>query len=316
MTEEEFLEQVDAAVASKNITRLQELGQYVKTDITQSTSFTPGIYIDDPSRDAMFEGVFKLGVRAANHWARALRELTYDVVKLSGYTGPIIVDEGDSWFQYPVLDTVLTDTIDVLSQEYAVKSLSAASDTLDNILKHNEYSKTIKDEDADVFLFSAAGNDIIGEGNFAKLLRNYKLGMSALDVLKQANVEAALDKIIIGYELMIKNAQAAKLGIHIFFHGYDVPIPRIEGKALGIPMAKKKIPVKLQTEILTILINKLNHRLIALAKQHERVTHIDCRGVIGNSVEDWYDEIHPSSQGYQRVANLFRGAIQAINLKS
>jgi len=40
------------------------------------------------------------------------------------------VAEGDSWFHYPIL---LRDTLDWLSDDYAIFDLAAAGDTLENM---------------------------------------------------------------------------------------------------------------------------------------------------------------------------------------
>ena len=74
-----------------------------------------------------------------------------------GYKGPVLVSEGDSWFQYPIK---LEDTIDHLyAKGFAVRSLDAAGDTLENMLKDREYVDAIGEAKASIFLFSAGGND-------------------------------------------------------------------------------------------------------------------------------------------------------------
>ncbi|MDI7865325.1 hypothetical protein MRS76_25870 [Rhizobiaceae bacterium n13] len=70
---------------------------------------------------------------AAMNWAnrigRATRWLAYLRKTAGGFDGLRIVEEGDSWFQYPLL---LDDTIDQLSrdEDKAIFSLSGAGDLL------------------------------------------------------------------------------------------------------------------------------------------------------------------------------------------
>jgi hypothetical protein len=63
----------------------------------------------------------------ANSISRMRRRLRFEGMLANGYSGPILVSEGDSWFQYPIR---LDDTIDHLySRGLAVRSLDAAGDT-------------------------------------------------------------------------------------------------------------------------------------------------------------------------------------------
>ncbi len=76
---------------------------------------------------------------------------------------PVIVSEGDSWFQFPF---VIDDIIDHLEDDYLIWNCGAAGDTAANMIFKNAEYMTALDEQADrvtAFMLSAAGNDVIGE---------------------------------------------------------------------------------------------------------------------------------------------------------
>ena len=71
----------------------------------------------------------------------------FNAVLAGGYDGPIIVSEGDSWFQYPLL---LKDTIDHVMNRYAVMSLGAAGDLLNRMADKQEYVRAVQETGADI----------------------------------------------------------------------------------------------------------------------------------------------------------------------
>ena len=78
-----------------------------------------------------------------------------------GWSGLRIVSEGDSWFQYPFL---LDDVIDQLFDQFAIFSLDAAGDLLQDMKKQDELSGAITAEQPQVVLLSGGGNDLLGDG--------------------------------------------------------------------------------------------------------------------------------------------------------
>ncbi len=253
----------------------------------------------------------------------------------------ILLSEGDSWFQFPLL---LDDVIDHLTRTHLVRSLDAAGDTLDNMLVRNpeflttliqlDEELTARGRKVDALLLSAAGNDIIGEDQFGKpallaLLRNHKPGKPAAWHVEPKAMKAALDIIEAGYRKAIGSVRAiaAYRKLPILIHGYDYAIPggfpddprhpgyAAQDKWLGKPMADRAIlDPQLQRGIVRYLIDNLNDRMAAIAgtPAQTSVHFVDCRTAVGH-VSRWNDEIHPTSDGYATVAELFRRTLdQAI----
>jgi hypothetical protein len=61
------------------------------------------------------------------------------------------------------------------------------------------------------------------------------------------------------------------------------------------------------------MVDQFNARLQQLASNVAyggRVLYVNCRGAGGNKAK-WFDEIHPKTPGFGRVANRFKSAISA-----
>ncbi|HLK30749.1 MAG TPA: hypothetical protein VKT28_19385 [Puia sp.] len=94
----------------------------------------------------------------------------------SGFRGKspnnkVILAEGDSWFNYPI---ILTDIIDRISMEknFAVYSLASGGDWLLNMLTGRHYVEELSILHPDVFLISGGGNDLVGSRRLAAVLES------------------------------------------------------------------------------------------------------------------------------------------------
>ena len=309
MKSDELLKGISSAVANEDMDELLRLKlQFVEGTNTRYP-FQPNVRLQGQNPDEPMEG--DVAMAAANGWSRAYRSIIFKRRMRQGYSGPIIVSEGDSWFQYPIL---LKDVIDNLMEPFAICSLGAAGDTLSNMIAQAEYRKAIAEHGADVFLFSASGNDVLGNGDLAALLKPFEPGMELGDIVRAEAVERTLTTIEEGYDTVVREALSVRSTLRIFVHGYDRPYPRSGGQWLGRPMEHLGVPTALHAAIAALLIDKLNERLEVLEARHPgRVHHIDCRGRVGGSVNSWYDELHPRNPGYARVAALFEARIRATD---
>ncbi|WAP70902.1 hypothetical protein [Jiella pelagia] len=289
--------------------------------------------------EAKLENAMSIG----NSTDRAARALGFAKDRIFNRSKPVIVSEGDSWFQFPIL---IDDVIDHLKDDYAILSLGAAGDTAANMVDGPvaaggaEYLGQLKAQAKDVraFLFSAAGNDIIGEDPVTKV--------SALQgILRPFNgdltdVGGHIDQVEVGRRIATLSARYAKViatirtapglqRLPILFHGYDYCFPwpwgeddpRKPGYAardewLGEPFAKRGFPsatdaaLALRRNILKALIDRLYNMLHGLAgpSSQSLIWVVDCRGAMP-SVTDWNDEIHGTSDGFAKVAIRFKKAM-------
>ena len=296
----------------------KELRQYFLVDDEKSRAFSPALQLNpntvkvEKSAEGRARGDMLLA--GANGLSRLRRRWAFEARLSAGYDGPVIVSEGDSWFQFPIL---LDDVIDNLSRDYAIRSLDAAGDTLENILEQGEYIDALRETKASIFLFSAGGNDALGGGNLKAHLREYERGLSPVGHIKPSFYKL-LDEAIARYEKVFRSVEALPGGITMICHGYDRPIPN-EGRWLGKPMVERGITDRAFEKAITDhLIDCFNTRLQELAAMFPRAIYLDLRGVVGTKGNRWNDELHPTDPGYADVAKRFKAVIEAtteIHLK-
>lgn len=82
----------------------------------------------------------------------------------------MVLAEGDSWFNYPV---ILTDIIDRIGMEsdLAVYSIASGGDWLLNMLNGRQYIEELSISHPDWFLISGGGNDLVGARRLATILQ-------------------------------------------------------------------------------------------------------------------------------------------------
>jgi len=236
----------------------------------------------------------------ANAMARKLRNARYQLKIAGGYSGLRILDEGDSWYQYPVM---LDDIIDVVSREHAVFSLSGAGDTLEEMAGMAEYKQAIAERDPDIFILSAGGNDVLGKGAFINLLRDYRPGTMAHDLLDSDRLARILSRVGSKFDEIFRAALAIKPSLRIVTHGYDYIHPREGGQWIGQPLESKGIPFDIGRDIVKIILDRFNMAMEDLAGRFSgSVTHVNLLGKVDRGAQSWYDEIHPKNAGFERAA--------------
>lgn len=292
----------------------EELSQYFIEDKTLSDAFIPSLtpnpkLVDDDG----LEGAFI--INSFNSISRWRRNRKYKK-RIKNWDGVRVVAEGDSWFQYPFL---LKDTIDQLIDldnfHYAIYGLSEAGDLLSNIVREDEITEAIENENPDVFLVSGGGNDMVGDDRIATMVHTFDKDREAKDYPNEKFTEF-LNELERLYRKLFDRILSQKPHLKIIFHGYDNVIPS-NGSWLGKPLAKQKITNKsLQQNILKEIISRFNLRLKNIANDYPGCVYLaDCRNLIG-SKSKWHDELHPKDEGYFKVAKLFDKTIkQALKEK-
>ena len=304
------LEELNRKIVDPN-TPPQQLAQYFLRDDDESAPFDPALKLNPETVEVPATPAGRARgdvlLASANNIARLRRRMAFESRIGSGYQGPVIVSEGDSWFQYPLR---LVDIIDHLSAEYAIRSLDAAGDTLQNMFEEGEYIEAIQETGASVFLFSGGGNDVLGGGNLKEHLRDFDPALSAEQHLLPS-FRQLTDHAIALYDRIFRSVEDLPGDIATICHGYDRPIPN-RGKWLGRPMNERGIvDPRFQAAIVQVMIDRFNAKLKLLADKFAGVTYLDVRGVVGTQPSRWDDELHPTSAAYGDVAARFKAAIQS-----
>lgn len=285
-----------------------ELTKYFVLDDQASEAFAPKVKPNaNLVADNGLEGAFV--INTFNSLARARRNRKYRR-RIKNWSGVKIVAEGDSWFQYPL---ILKDTIDQLIDrdhfQYAIYGLSGAGDLLSNIVKEDEISEAIENENPDVFLISGGGNDMVGDGRMATLVHKFTANRKP-ETYPNDKFDLFLNELETLYRGLFTRLLANKPHLKILCHGYDNAIPQ-EGNWLGKPLEKQGINDKvLQRQIVAVMIGRFNNRLKEVAGEFAgSVYHVDCQKVVGTKSK-WHDELHPKNDGYFKVAKKFDEIIQ------
>ncbi len=208
-----------------------------------------------------------------------------------------LVSDGDSWFLHPLI----TDTINHLSDRHLVFSLDGAGDLLDDIAREAQVLDFAGKVEAQGVLLSGGGNDLLGDGALKDLLVA-GAGTDPAAYLDADAYGAKLDTVAAGYERYLRRLFAAFPRLHVFLHGYDYPIPVPKGPWVGKPM-RGIVPPAMQAPVAAHLIDLFYDRLEDLLSGFGAQAHlVDNRGTAGAL---WFDEIHPSDEGFRPVADRF-----------
>lgn len=283
-------------------------------------------------------------MQIGNDTERAARKVAFLLDRGFNPDRPVVVSEGDSWFQFPVL---IDDVIDHLNPHYAILSLGAAGDTTENMVRGNsatrkkEYLFTLKRYKNRVraFLFSGAGNDFLGQDERKKpsllgILREYNGKPDDIEGhINQDELKQRIDQIRSDYQTVINDIRGIPelQNLPILFHGYDYAYPfpwgtndkrnprylKSRDQWLGSAFKARKFPtssvpeIKLRRAIIMVLVNRLYDLLEELADADPNVHVVDCRDTL-LTVSDWNDEIHGTSRGFARIASRFKDVLDKV----
>ncbi len=316
----------------------EQIAPYLTVVAADGSPFNP-VIVPDPERVDMgdAEGVFDVGV--ALSWANGIerwrRQARFnDRVKGSGL--PVLVSEGDSWFQFPFL---VHDVVDQLGDDHLIWSLDAAGDTADNMVNRRpEYLAALraqKSNGVQAFLFSAAGNDVIGQDAAGRsvlqgLVKSFRPGEEPARHIDHARLTTVLQFLESAYRKVVRTIRSDPdlADLPILVHAYDYVLPggqpgdprhppwASQDKWLGRVLTDKGITdASLRVGILRILIDATYDMLAAVAGNSD-TTHVhvvDVRGTLP-LVDDWADEIHPTDAGFAQVAHRFRSTLREAGI--
>lgn len=116
-----------------------------------------------------------------------------------------------------------------------------------------------------------------------------------------AGHDQLIDHALLLYDHVFRALEARD--VVTFCHGYDYAIPN--GQTwLGKPMEERGIVEPgFQREIVRVMVDNFNARLGRLSARFPKVRFIDMRNAVGDG--RWYDELHPTKEGYAAVAERF-----------
>jgi len=245
---------------------------------------------------------------------------------------PVLLSEGDSWFSTQLYYN-LVDWLEIEAPGAAFMRLESSGDLATDIFQGKQLRKLrsrLEDLDFDVLMISAGGNDFVDDF-LAGLFRDQP-AMSVDAAFQRVLDSGRFNDVKQAYERMISSAVAARPSIKILAHSYDYP--RLMGKPARLTIEnigliaffKREVGDWIHTPMKTALDDADDQRdfakrlmdhfhddvLLKLTDHPSRAFHVsDFRGQL-TSDEDWNDEMHPTGQGFKKLAKIYREDLKAL----
>jgi hypothetical protein len=182
------------------------------------------------------------------------------------------------------------------------------------------------------FVFSGAGNDVVGKGRSGKpvleeLLRNFDPSKPPAWHLETPECDAIMQFIAGGYRRLLDSveerfAALAYPDLKIYLHGYDYVLVRSlpNGDPHRKPWAVNWTgdPLKARgftdnavgSAVMAALIDRLNETTKKVCDEYpDRAVYVDLRGSV--APHEWADELHATSDGFREAAKRFRQSLPA-----
>jgi hypothetical protein len=249
----------------------------------------------------------------------------------SGSRG-VLVAEGDSWFDYPFYDVLKKldydfgwDIESVAHRGDSVESMAYDGGQLADFV--GAIQRVVRRGDVPhAILVSGGGNDVAGDG-FAMLLNHrsspvYGFNPAVLDGVVQTRIRVAYTTMLSAVTAACQSLLGAT--VPILLHGYDYPVADgrgflggwgpLPGPWLEPGFAQKGYDDLAERVAITRdLIDRMYAMLDAVAAlpAFAHVQVVDLRNSLSTDLVNdrykvwWGNELHPTQQGFTKVAGLF-----------
>lgn len=288
----------------------------------QDIHLKPEIVIQEPGDDAVNRK--NVIIDLANWWSRKKRNNYYKDITRRFPERTVIVSEGDSWFQHPLV----YDIIDHLSKVYAIRCVAAAADTLANYFSGDKkrgdyYLDVLTETKPAFFLISGGGNDILGS-QFRDFLidKPYDKGLRGNTNGKEFLKETfgfQISKLMDIYTSMFGLLQTQFPNMKTIVHGYDYPVhlDYTNKGWLGRYMIEKGITEAADRRtLIKYIMDEFNTQLSQVVQKFpDSVYYLDVRNTVlfkEGDIDQWYDEIHPNIDGFQSIGLKFIQLIESL----
>jgi hypothetical protein len=241
----------------------------------------------------------------------------------------VMLASGDSWFDYPLIDNGpfpgQTDIVAQLQQIGAnpAKILSVAhhGDATTDAMAFPKQERMIQalaepanwvNGKPDAILFSAGGNDVVGE-KFCIYLNDKSSGAPGLN---QQRFDLALGSVRASYLDLFAFRDRYASGVPIFGHAYDFAIPNgvhpiCVGEAWLLPSLNyENWSTQEGVGIVKQALLALHQMLADLASDRaNNFILVATQGLLKPG--DWANELHPTVAGFKTMATAFLSALNA-----
>ncbi len=234
--------------------------------------------------------------------------------------------EGDSWFDYPVplfgggviprLEDLLG--VPILNLAKAGDEVRVMLGVVERQIIETQFRNGSPAGGAwDAMLFSGGGNDIVGNP-MALWIRDFDPSVPLASLVHSARFDTALAMVRAGYEDLITMRDKLSPSTHLVFHAYDFAIPDGRGVCFMGPWMKPAFDVRKFTnqssafEVVKVMLKRFAAMLDTLAQSNANVTLINAQGTLSPQPSSWHNELHPSKEGFQTMAKIFRDKLKQL----
>jgi lysophospholipase L1-like esterase len=163
-------------------------------------------------------------------------------------------------------------------------------------------------------IYVSAGWDNVG----SLLLSDCRNCQSPDECFDAARMSYRFSRICSDLAALLKLARELAPGAKVVLHNYDYAIPdgRVEygtGKWLKVPLHLHKVPDDgihtrggFRREVVATLVDTYGEWLTHLAEKHPNATFCKTAGTLND--DDWQDEMHPTAEGYRKLATVLSRA--------
>ena len=251
---------------------------------------------------------------------------------------PLLVAEGDSWFNYPFFNTLeaLEDGYD-----YDVESVAHPGDTMESMAydpaQLDGFARLLAKLSRDqrtphAVLLSAGGNDV--QGPVLWTLLNHHGGTQAgfNESIMRGVFEERLRLALVTMLGTVTSLYRAHFSAapNILIHGYDYPVADGRGYAGGFwvlpgPWLEPEFRgrgyqvLAERVRYMTVLIDRFNQMIASVTREPGlgHVRYVDLRGTLSADLpsgykQSWANELHPTGDGFKAVADKLHRVLRQI----
>jgi hypothetical protein len=234
-----------------------------------------------------------------------------------------ILAEGDSWFDYPFYH----DTIDWIRDHGApsplILSLAHHGDAATEMLGVSKRQRIIDNMRNpangvfDALLFSGGGNDIAGD-QFCLWVTQHVAGTDPIHGVDHQRLSDMLGVIQAAYVDLIGIRDSINKNCIIFLHAYDFAQPTGLGvcnNTIG-PWLQPSLNFRGWTQfaqaaaVVKEVLLGFDKLLVQIEQQHKNVVYVRTQNTL-SPASDWDNELHPTVQGFNKIAGVFLRALRA-----
>lgn len=246
---------------------------------------------------------------------------------------PSILAIGDSWFWFPFPGGSLLNRLGPMvkgKQHFILARGENGAEAFDYV--YGKYSKSVRTAlsmhgpDLSAVFISGGGNDFAGFNDLRPLLRDSctnagSAGECFRDGAAERSLEWLMRKLSESYRTLIgKVFASSNPNLKVFLHNYDYALPSGVGifgpgtsSWLKRALDDAQVPLALQAPCMRYLIQRLTQELDVIASAFPgRVFLVDSSGTLGP--DDWHDELHPTPEGFAKIAEKWRPVLVAQGL--